>query len=84
MALSTHWTQPHPLLGVQSETAATSTQDMNNQLQSSLASASGEGGKNLKTGSKQTMADDGNTIDDIANELLDEVAAQVDKPDRSR
>jgi hypothetical protein len=84
MALSTHSTQPHPLLGAQSEKITTSTQDTGDKLQSTIGSVTGEGGQNLKKGSKQAKADDGNQVDRIAKELLDEDAAQVEKPDKSR
>ena len=84
MALSTSSSQPHPLLGAQSGKVVTSTQDTGDQLQSTIGSVTGEGGQNLKKGSKQGKANDGNKVDSIAQELLDESAAQVDKPDRSR
>jgi hypothetical protein len=81
MALSTHSTQPQVILGVQSGKVATSTQDTGDQLQSTIGSVTGEGGQNIKKGSKQSKADDGNKVDCIAKELLEEDSAQVAKPD---
>jgi len=84
MALSTHLTQPQQILVAQSGKVVTSTQDTGDQLQSTIGSVSGEGGQKIKKGSKQAMADDGNKVDRIAQELLEEDPAQVGKPDRSR
>jgi hypothetical protein len=84
MALSTHSTQPLSILGAQTGKVATSTQETDDKLQSTIGSVTGEGGQKLPKGSKQAKANDGNKVDRIAKELLDEDAAQVDKPNRGR
>jgi hypothetical protein len=72
MAHSIAIAQPQILLGAKSEKVPASTQETDSKLQSAIGSVTGEGGQSEKKGNTQDMAEDGEKIDQMTNELVEE------------
>ena len=72
MAHSIPMAQPQILLGAKPEKLPVSTQETDSKLQSTIGSVTGEGGQMGKKENAQDRADDGNKVDQMTNELVEE------------
>ncbi len=72
MALSIPTVQPQTLLGAKAEKVPASTQETDGKLQSTIGAVTGDGGQTGKKGNAQDRADDGNKVDQMTNELVEE------------
>jgi hypothetical protein len=72
MALSSPMTQPQALFGAKAEKVPASTQETDSKLQSTIGAVTGDGVQAGKKGNAQDRANDGNKVDQMTNELVDE------------
>lgn len=72
MALSIPVTQLPTVLGAKSEKAPASTQETDSKLQSTIGAVTGDGGQTEKKENTQDRAEDGQKIDQMTNELVEE------------
>ncbi len=72
MALSNSIAQPQTLLGAKSEKAPASTQETDSKLQSTIGSVTGDGGQTEKKENTQARAADGQKVDQMTNELVED------------
>ncbi|MCP9785257.1 hypothetical protein [Cyanobium sp. N5-Cardenillas] len=72
MALSIPTVQPQTLLGAKAEKVPASTQETDGKLQSTIGAVTGDGGQTGKMENAQDRADDGNKVDQMTNELVEE------------
>lgn len=73
MALSNPVTQPQTLLGAKADKVPASTQETDSKLQSSIGAVTGDGGQTGKKANAQDRANDGNKVDEMTNELVEEI-----------
>jgi hypothetical protein len=71
-ALSIPTVQPQTLLGAKVEKVPASTQETDSQLQSTIGAVTGDDGQTGKKENAQDRADDGNKVDQMTNELVEE------------
>lgn len=72
MALSNPISQPLTLLGAKADKVPASTQETDSKLQSAIGAVTGDGGQTGKKGNTQDRAEDGQKIDQMTNELVEE------------
>ena len=72
MAHSIPIAQPQILLGAKSEKVPASTQETDSKLQSTIGAVTGDDGQTGKKENAQDRADDGNKVDQMTNELVEE------------
>lgn len=72
MALANPMTQPQTLLGAKADKVPASTQETDRKLQSTIGSVTGDGGQTGKKENAQDRANDGNKVDQMTNELVEE------------
>ena len=72
MAHSIPIVQPQILLGAKSEKVPASTQETDSKLQSTIGAVTGDDGQTGKKENAQDRADDGNKVDQMTNELVEE------------
>ncbi len=72
MALSHPMTRPQALLGAKTEKVPASTQETDGKLPSSIGAVTGDGGQTGKKANTQDRANDGNKVDQMTKELVEE------------
>jgi hypothetical protein len=72
MALSIPMAQPQTLLGAKADKVPASTQETDSKLQSTIGSVTGDGGQTEKKENTQARAADGQKVDQMTNELVED------------
>jgi opacity protein-like surface antigen len=72
MALSNPMVQSQTLLGAKADKVPASTQETDSKLQSTIGAVTGDGGQTGKKGNTQDRAEDGQKVDQMTNELVEE------------